>query len=55
MNTSLRFARYGIAMISAVAAPANAQEDSPQNDRCSVGLIGGTLGIGPQVALARTA
>lgn len=44
MNTALRLALYGIAMI-AIAAPAIAQES-----RWSVGLIGGTLGIGPQVA-----
>jgi len=49
MNISLRFALYGIAMITAVASPANAQDNS-RDSRWSVGLIGGTLGIGPQVA-----
>lgn len=44
MNTALRFALYGIATV-AFASPAVAQDS-----QWSVGLIGGTLGIGPQVA-----
>ena len=46
MNTALRLALPGIASVASVlATPAVAQES-----RWSVGLTGGTLGVGPQVS-----
>lgn len=49
MNTVLKFALYGIASLT-LATPALAQDS-----RWSVGLTGGTLGIGPQVAFRPSA
>jgi hypothetical protein len=46
VNTALRFALSGIATVASTLATAATAQDS----RWSVGLIGGTLGIGPQVA-----
>ena len=46
MNNALKVTLYGLAIVaSTLATPAIAQES-----RWSVGLTGGTLGAGPQVA-----
>ncbi|MET0533629.1 MAG: hypothetical protein ABW171_05335 [Steroidobacter sp.] len=50
MNTSSRLALYGIAMIaSGMASPLLAQTNNAES-RWSLGVTGGTLGIGPQLA-----
>ena len=46
MNTALRLAFFGIASVAGVLAPPASAQDS----RWSLGVTGGTLGVGPQLA-----